>query len=141
MTAINPPTILLKDYTVPDYLIQSVDLKFTLAEELTQVISRLTLIRNPDSQTGDVALVLAGENLLLTRLVLNDDNELSAQDYQQTEDTLTITNVPQHRSFVLTIENTINPKANTALEGLYLSNGMLCTQCEAEGFRLSLIHI
>ncbi len=135
MTAINPPTILLKDYTVPDYLIQSVDLKFTLAEEHTQVISRLTLIRNPDSQTGDVALVLAGENLILTRVVLNDDNELSAQDYQQTEESLTIANVPQHRSFVLTIENTINPKANTALEGLYLSNGMLCTQCEAEGFR------
>jgi len=135
MTATNPPTILLKDYTVPDYLIQNVDLKFTLAEEKTQVISRLTLIRNPESQTGDVALVLAGENLLLTRVVLNDDNELTAQDYQQTEDTLTIANVPQHRSFILTIENTINPKANTALEGLYLSNSMLCTQCEAEGFR------
>ena len=135
MTAINPPTILLKDYTVPDYLIQNVDLKFTLAEEHTQVISRLTLIRNPDSQTGDVALVLAGENLLLTRVVLNDDNELSAQDYEQTEECLTIANVPQHRSFIVTIENTINPKANTALEGLYLSNGMLCTQCEAEGFR------
>ena len=42
MTAINPPTILLKDYTVPDYLIQNVDLKFTLAEAHTQVISRLT---------------------------------------------------------------------------------------------------
>ncbi len=135
MTAINPPTILLKDYTVPDYLIQNVDLKFTLAEEHTQVISRLTLIRNPASQTGDVALVLAGENLILTRVVLNDDNELSAHDYQQTEECLTIANVPQHRSFVVTIENTINPKANTALEGLYLSNGMLCTQCEAEGFR------
>ena len=53
MTATNPPTILLKDYTVPDYLIQNVDLKFTLAEEKTQVISRLTLIRNPESQTGE----------------------------------------------------------------------------------------
>ena len=127
MTAINPPTILLKDYTVPDYLIQSVDLKFNLAEEHTQVIARLTLIRNPASQTGDVALVLAGENLRLTRVVLNDDKELTAHDYQQTEECLTIANVPQHRSFVVTIENTINPKANTALEGLYLSNSMLCT--------------
>ncbi len=135
MTATNPATIFLKDYTVPDYLIQNVDLKFSLAEEHTQVISRLTLIRNPESQTGDVALVLAGENLVLTRVVLNDDKELTEQDYLQTEESLTINNLPQHRSFVLTIENTINPKANTALEGLYLSNGMLCTQCEAEGFR------
>ena len=33
------------------------------------------------------------------------------------------------------IETQIDPSANTQLEGLYASNGMLCTQCEAEGFR------
>ncbi|MEY3287980.1 MAG: hypothetical protein RLZZ419_222 [Pseudomonadota bacterium] len=131
----NPQTIYLNDYTVPDYLIHSVDLNFTLAEENTRVISRLTLSRNPDSKTGDSALVLAGENLTLISVILNDDNELTDQHYLQTPDALIIHEVPQHRSFVLTIENTINPKANTALEGLYLSNSMLCTQCEAEGFR------
>lgn len=131
----NPQTIYLKDYTVPDYLIHSVDLNFTLDEECTRVISRLTLSRNPASQTGDTALILAGENLTLISVVLNDDIELTDQHYLQTQDSLIIHEVPQHRSFVLTIENTINPKANTALEGLYLSNSMLCTQCEAEGFR------
>ena len=30
---------------------------------------------------------------------------------------------------------TIDPYSNTALEGLYLSGDMLCTQCEPEGFR------
>ena len=131
----NPQTIYLKDYTVPDYLIHSVDLNFDLAEDNTRVVSRLTLSRNPASQTGDAALILAGENLGLISVVLNDDNQLTDQHYLQTPDSLIIHEVPQHRSFVLTIENTINPKANTALEGLYLSNGMLCTQCEAEGFR------
>ena len=131
----NPQTIYLKDYTVPDYLIHSVDLNFDLAEDNTRVVSRLTLSRNPASQTGDAALILAGENLGLISVVLNDDNQLTDQNYLQTPDSLIIHEVPQHRSFVLTIENTINPKANTALEGLYLSNGMLCTQCEAEGFR------
>ena len=131
----NPLTVYLKDYAVPDYLIQHVDLNFTLDEEHTRVISRLTLIRNPASKTGDTSLVLAGENLGLINVVLNDDQELTAQHYLQTQDSLIIHDVPQYRSFVLTIENTINPKANTALEGLYLSNGMLCTQCEAEGFR------
>jgi aminopeptidase N len=135
MREANPQTIYLKDYTVPEYLIHTVDLKFTLAEEHTQVISRLRLIRNPDSQTGDAPLVLLGENLSLIRVILHDDIELSEQDYQLTPDSLIIHSVPQHREFVLTIENTINPKSNTALEGLYLSNGMLCTQCEAEGFR------
>ncbi len=135
MREANPQTIYLKDYTVPEYLIQSVDLKFTLAEEQTHVISRMTLIRNPKSQTGDAPLVLLGENLNLIRVIVHDDTELNTQDYQLTPDSLTIHSVPQHREFILTIENTINPKANTALEGLYLSNGMLCTQCEAEGFR------
>ncbi len=131
----NPQTIYLKDYTVPDYLIHSVDLNFTLSEENTRVISRLTLSRNPASQSGDTALILSGENLTLISVVLNDDNQLTEQHYLQTQDSLIIHEVPQHRVFVLTIENTINPKANTALEGLYLSKSMLCTQCEAEGFR------
>lgn len=131
----NPKTIYLKDYTVPDYLIDNVALSFNLDEENTTVISRMTLIRNPASQSIETTLVLLGENLRLHRVVLNDDTELSQQDYQQSEEALVIHNVPQQHSFVLTIENSINPKANTALEGLYLSNGMLCTQCEAEGFR------
>ncbi|MFI3185378.1 MAG: aminopeptidase N [Methylococcaceae bacterium] len=152
----NPQTIYLKDYTVPEYLIHSVDLNFTLDDENTLVTSRLTLSRNPASQSQNTSLTLAGENLKLLRVNLDDGtnpsgtdlhlpeglwagqsrvNDLSKELYLQTQDTLIINQVPQQQRFVLTIENTINPKANTALEGLYLSNGMLCTQCEAEGFR------
>lgn len=130
-----PRTTYLKDYTVPEYLIHHVELNFELDEENTRVLSRLTLSRNPASLSGDCSLILAGENLALQRLVLNDDQVLTDQDFQLTADALILREVPQHRAFVLTIENTLNPKANTALEGLYLSNGMLCTQCEAEGFR------
>jgi aminopeptidase N len=130
-----PQTIYLKDYQVPDYLISTVELNFTLDEQQTKVISRLSIIRNPESQTSETALILAGENLKLIRIVINDDKELTEIDYQITPETLIIHNVPQQRPFNLTIENEINPKANTALEGLFLSNGMLCTQCEAEGFR------
>jgi aminopeptidase N len=131
----NPQTIYLKDYQAPDYLIQTVDLNFSLDEQNTRVIARLALVRNPDSQSSETALVLAGENLKLIRIVLNDDQELTETDYHITPESLIIHDVPQQRAFTLTIENEINPKANTALEGLYLSNGMLCTQCEAEGFR------
>ena len=38
-------------------------------------------------------------------------------------------------AFIFTAEVQIDPQANTALEGLYMSNGMFCTRCEAEGFR------
>ncbi|MDD1609111.1 MAG: aminopeptidase N [Methylococcaceae bacterium] len=131
----NPQTIFLKNYTVPDYLIHSVALNFTLDEEHTEVVSRMVMVRNPASALSSSSLILNGENLTLLRVVLNDDIELTEADYSQTADSLIIHNVPQQHEFVLTIENSINPKANTALEGLYASNGMLCTQCEAEGFR------
>ena len=131
----NPQTIYLKDYLVPDYLIQKVDLNFALDEHHTKVISRLTFVRNPASQSSETALILNGEKLKLIQIVLNDDTVLTANDYLVTPETLVIHAVPQQRPFTLTIENEIDPKANTALEGLYLSNGMFCTQCEAEGFR------
>jgi aminopeptidase N len=131
----NPQTIYLKDYAVPDYLIHRVALNFSLDEEQTTVVSRLEMSRNPASANAASPLVLAGENLTLIRVLLNDDQELTASDYQQTPDSLVIHNVPQQQAFTLTIENIINPKANTALEGLFLSKGLLCTQCEAEGFR------
>ena len=46
---------------------------------------------------------------------------------------MTLKNLP--KSGTLEIENLINPEANTALEGIYRSGNIYCTQCEAEGFR------
>ncbi|MGZ8240447.1 MAG: aminopeptidase N [Methylobacter sp.] len=131
----NPQTIYLKDYIAPEYLIHSVALNFVLDDENTRVTSKLTMSRNPASQSRDTSLILAGENLKLIRINLNDGNALTDEHYQLTQDSIIINEVPQQQNFTLTIENEINPKANTALEGLYLSNSMLCTQCEAEGFR------
>jgi aminopeptidase N len=42
---------------------------------------------------------------------------------------------PAGGRFRLTIDTRISPSTNTALMGLYRSNGVYCTQCEAEGFR------
>ena len=123
-------TIYRKDYNVPDFLILDVKLHFLLDAENTKGLSTLTFQRNTESKNQNADLVLHGEKLMLNRVVL-DETELT--DYVLTPENLTISNVPEN--FTLIIENTINPKENTALEGLYLSNGMLCTQCEAEGFR------
>lgn len=130
----NPQTIYLKDYTVPEYLIDDVDLNFILDEKNTCVVSKLTMRRNPKSRSENKELILSGEELELVSITI-DGVALSQTQYQQTNESLIIANVPQDRSFILAIENIINPKDNTALEGLYLSNTMLCTQCEAEGFR------
>ena len=130
MTTQTPKTIYRNDYTVPDFLIHDVKLHFSLDAENTKVLSTLTMQRNPESKNQTAPLVLNGEKLVLQKVILN---ETELTDYALTPETLTLKNVPE--SFTLIIENTINPKENTALEGLYLSNGMLCTQCEAEGFR------
>jgi aminopeptidase N len=129
-----PQTVYLKDYTPPEYLIDSVELDFDLDEQLTVVRSRLNLRRNPAIQADGVSLTLMGEELELIGIAV-DGAALAETAFALGLESMTIHQVPQDRPFTVSIENRINPKANTALEGLYLSGSMLCTQCEAQGFR------
>ncbi|MDD2758913.1 MAG: aminopeptidase N [Methylomonas sp.] len=134
MREATPRTVYLKDYTPPEYLIDQVELSFELDEERTLVRSSLSLRRNPDCQSEGVSLTLQGEELELISVVL-DGTPLTSSEFDIGPEAMTIFKVPQDLPFVISIENRINPKANTALEGLYLSSSMLCTQCEAQGFR------
>ncbi|MFM8938585.1 MAG: M1 family aminopeptidase, partial [Phenylobacterium sp.] len=68
-----------------------------------------------------------------TLSVAIDGRALAAGDYTADDRSLTLPGVPD--AFVLETEVEINPAANKALEGLYMSGGRFCTQCEAEGFR------
>jgi aminopeptidase N len=129
-----PQTVYLKDYTPPEYLVDSVELEFELDEQRTVVRSRLCLRRNPDIKADGVSLTLMGEELELIGVAVDGD-ALDETAFALSPEAMTIHQVPRDRPFVVTIENRINPKANTALEGLYLSGSMLCTQCEAQGFR------
>ncbi|MET0088445.1 MAG: aminopeptidase N [Candidatus Thiodiazotropha sp.] len=125
-------TIYLKDYRPPEYLVDQVALEFQLQEEATRVISELHLRRNP-AHTGEPGdLELDGEQLQLCSVHL-DGRELGPQDFQLDARSLTIPNAGAQ--CVLRTEVLINPRENTALEGLYQSGQMFCTQCEAEGFR------
>ena len=127
-----PRTIYLKDYTPPAYLVDTVDLHFELDEETTRVRSRMHLRRNEAAQSGEAPLQLDGSHQTLLGLKL-DGEALSTNAYELSDEQLTIHEVPDQ--FTLEVETQINPRANTALEGLYLSSGLLTTQCEAEGFR------
>jgi len=126
-----PKTIYLSDYQPTDYQVDLIDLHFDLHETKTLVKSKLS-IKKRSPITKKQALQLNGENLLLKFIAINGD-ALSSNDYELTDDLLIIPEVPN--VFELTIETEINPEANTALNGLYLSSGNFCTQCEAEGFR------
>ncbi len=128
----SPQPIHLQDYTVPNYLIDRVDLEVDLQEEFATVTSHLTIHANPQSVTKTANLVLVGEDVELERVTMNG-NPLTPQQYNKTADTLTIFQVPAQ--FELEIQTRIQPHLNTALSGLYKSSGNYCTQCEAEGFR------
>ncbi len=122
-------TIRLSDYTPADFRIPATDLVFDLRPETTRVTARLTLER---SGPAEVPLVLMGERLKLLRIAI-DGRDLQPADYTVSDETLTIAGVPDR--FTLETEVEINPSDNRTLEGLYMSSGRYCTQCEAEGFR------
>lgn len=127
-----PQMIYLKDYQAPEYLIDETHLTFELFDDHSLVHAQLVMRRNPARGAGLPPLVLDGQLLELLSVRLGDA-ELSAADYQLTPDHLTLH--PQAESFTVDTSVRIHPETNTALEGLYKSSGMFCTQCEAEGFR------
>ena len=122
-----PQAQYLKDYQAPQFSIQHIDLRFELAPLKTSVQSTMTINRTDESNAD---LALDGVDLTLISLMVDDK---TYDDYTLEDEKLIIHNLPE--SFILKIENHIDPQTNTSLEGLYLSGGAYCTQCEAEGFR------
>ncbi|MBU0838767.1 MAG: aminopeptidase N, partial [Gammaproteobacteria bacterium] len=127
-----PKVIHLKDYQAPEYLIDETHLTFELYEDRTLVHAQLVMRRNPEAGAGLPPLQLHGQDLELISLALND-RQLGLGDYEVAEESLTLQ--PDSASFTLDSTVVIHPESNTALEGLYKSGSMFCTQCEAEGFR------
>jgi aminopeptidase N len=131
-----PKTIFLKNYTVPEFLVDTVNLDFNLEETKTIVSSELKIRRNPVSTVKNASLELDGQNLKLLSVSITSSEHtsvLSEKNYTLTDESLVISDVLD--DFVIKIVTEINPKENFALEGLYLSSNMFCTQCEAQGFR------
>ncbi|SFP81814.1 aminopeptidase N [Pseudomonas borbori] len=128
-----PKMIYLKDYQAPDYLIDETHLTFELFEDHSLVHAQLVMRRNPERDTKELPrLVLDGQELELLSLSM-DGQQLSAAAYQVSDSHLSLQ--PKSASFVIDSSVRIHPERNTALEGLYKSGSMFCTQCEAEGFR------
>ena len=124
-----PQPIRLTDYRPPAFLIETTELVFALEPSATRVKARLAIRRNGEHAEP---LVLNGERLKPISVAV-DGRVLGEAERAIDAEYLTVPNVPD--AFVLETEVEIDPEANKALDGLYMSGGRFCTQCEAEGFR------
>lgn len=93
----------------------------------------LALRPNPASSESNAPLELDGGKIALERVMI-DGVQLDTGRYDVNELQLVIAEVPQG-PFTLEISTICNPRGNSELSGLYISNNVFCTQCEAEGFR------
>ncbi len=136
----NPPKglnspILLKDYSPYPFCIPSIELNFVVEDQYVNISSSMQI--EPVSDTP-VPLLLKGVDLELNSIALNG-SPLPTDAYSLTTTELILHQPPAH-PFELKITCQINPFSNTSLEGLYASESMLTSQCEAEGFRRICFH-
>jgi aminopeptidase N len=115
-----------EDYRPPDWLVPEIHLDFDLGTETTRVRATLEVERNG---THDRPLRLDGDQVELVSVSVNGQPAEHRMDGPAL-----MVDIAGDRATVETVVE-VHPAANTKLMGLYASNGMLCTQCEAEGFR------
>ncbi|QIT55563.1 aminopeptidase N [Aquisalimonas sp. 2447] len=131
MTA--PNAVFLKDYAPPSHRVHHLSLTFELGENETRLHTCFRV--TPDAPAGRQAgpLCLHGRGLQLERILV-DGSAPPATAMNHDEHGLTLTGLdgPGHTIEVTTV---LRPRDNTALQGLYRSGGLFCTQCEPEGFR------
>lgn len=121
--------ILREDYRPPAWLVPNVRLYFALGLERTRVSAVLEVIRNPGT-SADAVLRLNGDGIEPLEVLVDGKQ---ANNWRMEGAELLVTLPGEAHEVAITTE--IAPAANSQLMGLYASNGMLCTQCEAEGFR------
>jgi aminopeptidase N len=129
MKTAEPRAIELKDYRPPAYRIADIALDVHLDPEATRVTARMKVVR---AIAEPAPLVLDGKNLKLLSIKV-DGKPVDASAHAHDATQLTLHAPPAE--FTLELVTEIAPAKNTALEGLYMSNGIYCTQCEPEGFR------
>lgn len=124
-----PPVIRREDYKPFAWLVPQTRLDFDLGVERTRVTATLMVERNPAAEASP-ELRLNGDGLTADSVKVDGE---PVNDWQMDGADLVL--MLAGEAHMVEIVTTIDPSANTQLMGLYASNGMLCTQCEAEGFR------
>ena len=119
-----PQVIRREDYRPPAWRVPEIVLEIDLDPARTVVRARLDVERAGE---GPLVLDHGGQEIVSVRV---DGAKAEALH----EPGRLILDLPRDAHRVET-ECVIAPDKNTALMGLYASGGLLCTQCEAEGFR------
>lgn len=128
-----PVTIYRSDYRAPDWSIPDIALDFALGIDATKVGAALSVVRDADAP---VPLLLRGDGL--TPSAVRVDGEVW-NDWRMDGSDL-IVDLGERTAATVEVDTVIDPASNTQLSGLYASGGLLCTQCEAEGFRRITFH-
>ena len=128
-------SIKLSNYTVYPFEIPSINLDFNIGKN--EVIVQSSMLIEPKGKESS-KLILKGNKIKLLSISI-DGRELDPKEYILSDYELVV-NTPPKYEFELKIRSKIDPFNNTSLEGLYVSSGMLTTQCEAEGFRSICYH-
>jgi aminopeptidase N len=134
MKDLGPQAVYLSDYRPFPFDVEEVRLHFRLAPRATRVVSRIVFRPKPDAPPS-AGLALDAADFTPVWAAVNGE--------RLPDEVLTPSGIPVvvprnllgDGPFVWEAEVELDPAANTRLEGLYLSNGIFCTQCEAEGFR------
>ena len=125
----------LEDYKEFDYEIPEIFLDFVINKKTVNVTTKLKLIKKNKFAKN---LILDGTDISIKTICI-DDFLIEEKDYTHQRNNLIIKNINKD-NFVLKIEGVIKPKENSSLIGMYESNGIITTQCEAEGFRRISYH-
>jgi len=127
--------IKLNDYKPFDYSIPTIKLNIIINKSNVEIISEFILIKENIFTNH---LSLKGRDIEINKIYLNNI-ELKDDCYFKKKDELVINNI-NNKENILRIESSIIPKDNISLLGMYESNGIITTQCEAEGFRKICFH-
>ena len=133
-------TTYLKNYSPPPFTIETTELHFDLYEDHASVVSKLLFKRNISGEDADANILKLHGQLLQLEKIFIDGQLLESEQYLKDDEGLTIFALndllgASFEEFYFECHTRIEPQNNTALEGLYKSKKMFCTQCEAEGFR------
>ncbi len=128
-----PVTIHRGDYRPPEWQIPDIALDFALGIDATKVGAALSVVRHADAP---VPLLLRGDGL--SAAAVRVDGEVW-NDWRMEGSDL-IVDLGERTAATVEVDTVIDPASNTQLSGLYASGGLLCTQCEAEGFRRITFH-
>lgn len=121
-----------KDYQAPNFWVTDVALKFELQANKTVVTTELKLTKNLDTEARDFTLNGTEHSHLLSFKLNGAEIHFNALNF--IDNNIVLSNIETDEATIV-LSNLLDPANNSALEGLYLSNQIFCSDCEPEGFR------